>query len=155
MGRTILRVAVVAVFAVLSTGCLVSDGPTAPDTIAPIVFPADTGEGADDILQPSAPRDLRAVMSCGKVRLTWRHSDLMPGWFRIYVSRDGGDFQMIHCTDCCRCESCVNCGWTKLVYRVSAVNEQGVESELSEPVIFKRDLQQDPEVDVFRVAEGN
>jgi hypothetical protein len=131
MKKLITLFALIATLAILSTGCSELNSPTAPETVSTIDFPQEGNGGGDDLAEAVAPSGLEAKKVGSSVELAWRHSAMGEHWYRVYRNEDGSRFDLIQTTQGCEFTDLPAAGFDKLVYRVTAVNAQGVESPFS------------------------
>jgi hypothetical protein len=147
MKQIITLSAVVAVLAIASSGCFNMNSPTGPSEIATVSFPGNANDGAELFAQPAAPSDLQATLMGDRVKLNWKYRT-DSYWFRVYVARDAGGFELFRATQSPECTASLGGGWTKLIFKVTALNAQGIESGDSNPVVIYSSGHDEPEADM-------
>lgn len=131
MKKMLTLIALIAAFA-MSTGCSENGSLLGPETINTADFP-DNGNGeGNEIEEVAAPTNLAATQKNGKITLTWEHSSVDGAHYRVYRAQSAAGFELVRTSSACEFEDQLGRGWTKVIYRVTALSDEGAESDFSD-----------------------
>jgi len=153
MKQMITLISLVSVLALMSGACSDLNNPVGPDRIDTVTFPADAGGDQLRNAQPAAPTGLEAQRMGDVIRLSWCHSSLESGWFRVYSAQTDGRYELIHVSQACSYDDSATGDWTKRIYRVTFVSLEGAESEFSSPAVIYNGKGDDTQID--EVSDGD
>jgi len=90
------------------------------------------------------------------VNLGWSHNAMTETCYRVYRSRDGGEFELVSgAVTCCYQDYVGDFHWNELTYCVTSLNDQGVESDFSAPATVSARGDDLPDIEDVDFPEQN